>query len=289
MISLEQIRYFLEIVQYGSLNKAAEHLYVSQPSLSKQLRNLEQSLRCELLKRNYDGVEPTPQGKYLYERMTGILNDFDHTVEQILHFGEVTQLRIGGLANLVTYFLPAYMERLCANGKNQVTVDTRFSNEDLVDGVEKGIFDIALLSNAEPQASVAVVPLMTEPLYAVFPIGHRLSSQNDVSFMDLVINEKLVLYKDPCTIRASIRKQCNQMKVTPNIVMELDLTESLLTYVGRGEGITLLPSIVAKSIRSPLIGIREITQIPIYREISVAMKKELIPSYLPLFSVGNPE
>ena len=71
--------------------------------------------------------------------------------------------------------------------------------------------------------------------------------------------------------------------------MELDLTELLLTYVGCGEGITLLPSIVAKSIRSPLISIREITQTPIYRETSVAMKKELIPSCLPLFSAKNPE
>lgn len=285
MISLEQIRYFLEIVRCGSLNKAAERLYVSQPSLSKQLHHLERSLGCELLKRSYDGVEPTPQGKYLYEQMSGILNDFDHTVDQVSHFEEVRQLRVGGLVNLVTYFLPAYMERLRAGGKNQVTVDTRLSNEELVAGVEKGTFDLALLSNAEPQPGVAVVPLRTEPLYAVFPVGHRLSSQKEVSFMDLVMNEKLVLYKDPCTIRASIRKQCNQMKVTPNIVMELDLTESLLTYVGRGDGITLLPAIVAESIRSPLIGIREITRIP----ISVAMKKESIPTYLPLFSAESPE
>ena len=287
MISLEQIRYFLEIVRCGSLNKAAGRLYVSQPSLSKQLRLLEQNLGCELLKRNYDGVEPTPQGKYLYERMSGILNDFDLTVDHISHFGEIRQLRIGGLANLVSYFLPAYMERLRAGGKNQVTVDTRLSNEELVAGVEKGSFDVALLSNAEPQPGVAVVPLMTEPLYAVFPVGHRLSSLKEVSFLDLVLHEKLVLYKDPCTIRASIRKQCNRMKVTPNIVLELDLTESLLTYVGRGDGITLLPAIVANGIRSPLIGTREITRIPIYREISVAMKKESITSYLPLFSAGR--
>lgn len=289
MISLEQIRYFLEIVRCGSLNKAAERLYISQPSLSKQLHHLEQGLGCELLKRNFDGVEPTPRGKYLYERMSGILNDFDQAVDQVVNFGEVRQLRIGGLANLVTYFLPSYLERLSVGGKTQVTVDTRLSNEELVAGVEKGAFDIVLLSNAEPQPGVAVVPLMTEPLYAVFPAGHRLSSLTEISFMDLMLNEKLVLYKDPCTIRASIRKQCNRMKVTPNIVMELDLTESLLTYVSRGDGITLLPAIVAKNIRSPLIGIREITRIPIYREISVAMKKESIPSYLPLFSMENPE
>lgn len=93
-----------------------------------------------------------------------------------------------------------------------------------------------------------------------------------------MLNEKLVLYKDPCTIRATIRKQCNRMKVTTNIVMELELTESLLTYVGLGGGITLLHSIVAKSIQSTLIGIYQIMQLLIYREISVAIKKESIPS-----------
>lgn len=284
MISLEQIRYFIEIVHYGSLNKAAEHLFVSQPSLSKQLRQLEASLGCGLLKRNYDGVELTVQGKYFYERMSGVLDDFDRVIDQTAHFQEVRQLHIGGLSNLVTYFLPKFIRRLQADGQNQVIVDTRLSNEELVEGVENGSFDVALLSNAEPQQDIAVVPLLTEPLYAVFPVTHPLYTQKEISFMDIALHEKLILYKDPCTIRASIRKQCNRMKVTPNIVLELDLTESLLSYVNSGAGITILPEIVASSIQSPSIAVRKISRIPIYREISVAMKKENVAVYLPVFS-----
>lgn len=284
MISLEQIRYFLEIVRCGSLNKATEHLYISQPSLSKQLRQLEKELSCELVTRNYDGVEPTPQGRLLYERMSGVLDEFDRAIDQVRHFEEVRQLRIGGLGNLVTYFLPRYMERLKAEGKNQVIVDVRLSNRELVGGVESGKFDMALLSNAEPQKDIAVIPLMTEPLYVVFPVTHSLYHRQDISFMDIVLHEKLVLYKDPCTIRASIRKECNRMKITPNIVLELDLTESLLSYVSRGNGVTLLPSIVAKALQIPSVAVREISQIPVYREISVAMKKENVPAYLPMFS-----
>lgn len=284
MISLEQIRYFLEIVRCGSLNKATEHLYISQPSLSKQLRQLEKELSCELVTRNYDGVEPTPQGRLLYERMSGVLNEFDRAIDQVRHFEEVRQLRIGGLGNLVTYFLPRYMERLKAEGKNQVIVDVCLSNRELVGGVESGKFDMALLSNAEPQKDIAVIPLMTEPLYVVFPVTHSLYHRQDISFMDIVLHEKLVLYKDPCTIRASIRKECNRMKITPNIVLELDLTESLLIYVSRGNGVTLLPSIVAKALQIPSVAVREISQIPVYREISVAMKKENVPAYLPMFS-----
>jgi len=154
MISLEQIRYFLAIVQYGSMNKAAEHLYVSQPSLSKQLRQLEKSLGCELLKRNYDGVELTPQGRYFYEHMSGVMQDFNNIIAEISHFEEISQIHIGGLANLVSYFLPAFIDKLKDNGKNQIVVDTRLSNEELVDGIEKGIFDVVLLSNAEPQQNV---------------------------------------------------------------------------------------------------------------------------------------
>lgn len=293
MISLEQVRYFLEIVRCGSLNKASERLYISQPSLSKQLRQLEEKLGCDLLVRNYDGVEPTPPGRLLYERMSGVLDEFDRAVCQVKHFEEVRQLRIGGLGNLVTYFLPRYLEKLTAGGQNQVTVDTCISNAELVDGVGSGKFDLALLSNAEPQQDIAamepqqdiaVVPLMTEPLYVVFPVTHPLSRRKDVSFMDIVLHEKLVLYKDPCTIRASIRRQCHRMKVTPHIVLELDLTESLLSCVRHGDGVTLLPSIVAKAIQDPSIAVREISRIPIYREISVAMKKENVPAYLPLFA-----
>ena len=284
MISLEQIRYFLEVVRCGSLNRASEQLYISQPSLSKQVQRLEKELGCTLFHRNYDGVEPTPQGMLLYERMSGVLDEFERTIDHVRNFEEVHQLRIGGLGNLVTYFLPRYMESLNANGQNKVIVDTRLSNRELVEGVENGKFDIVLLSNAEPQQNIAVIPLMTEPLYVVFPVTNPLFQQKDISFMDIVTHERLVLYKDPCTIRASIRKQCNRMKVTPNIVMELDLTESLLGYVSRGDGITLLPSIVAKGIQMPSIAVREISRIPIYREISVAMKKEDVSFYLPMFS-----
>lgn len=284
MISIEQIRYFLEIVRRGSLNKAADHLYISQPSLSKQLQRLEKGLGCELLIRSYEGVELTPPGRLFYEQMSGVLDEFDRAVDQVKHFKEVRQLRIGGLGNLVTYFLPRYMENLRAGGRNQVIVDTCLSNRELVDGVESGKFDLALLSNAEPQQDIAVIPLMTEPLYVVFPVTHPLYHQKDISFMDIVLHERLVLYKDPCTIRASIRRECSRMKVTPNIVLELDLTESLLSCVSCGDGVTLLPSIVARGIQDPSIAVREISRIPIYREISVGMKKENIPSYLPMFS-----
>ncbi|MGX8702428.1 LysR family transcriptional regulator [Caproiciproducens sp.] len=284
MVSLEQIRYFLEIVRCGSLNKASERLYISQPSLSKRLRQLEKGLGCELLNRNYDGVKPTAQGKLLYERMSGVMDQFDRTVDLVRRSGEVPQLRIGGLENLVTYFLPRYMEKLKAGGQNQVTVDTCLSNGELLDGVKNGKFDMALLSNAEPQRSVAVIPLMTEPLYAVFPVTHSLRCREEISFRDIVLHEKLVLYKDPCTIRASIRRECGRMGVVPDIALELDLTESLLSYVSSGEGITLLPSIVANGIQSPSIAVRKISRPAIYREISVAMKKEKVPAYLPMFT-----
>lgn len=284
MISLEQIRYFLEIVRCGSLNKASERLYVSQPSLSKQLRQLEKEVGHELLTRSYDGIELTPSGRLFYEQMGEILDEFDRAVDKVRHFDEVHQLRVGGLGSLVTYFLPRYMEKLKADGRNEVTVNTCRSNRELVEGIEGGKLDIALLSNAEPQQNLAVIPLMTEPLCAVFPVTHPLYHQKDISFLDIVNHEKLVLYKDPCTIRASIRRECNRMKVTPHIVLELDLTESLLSYVSRGDGITLLPSIVAKGIQDSSIAVREIIRIPIYREISVAMKKENVSLYLPMFS-----
>jgi Transcriptional regulator len=283
MPSFEQIKYFLEIVRCGSMNKAAERLYISQPSLSKQLRRLEKSLGCTLLKRNYDGMQPTPQGRYFYEEMNRLLNDMDEVVQKVRNMKEAKQVHIGGLANLITYFLPQFLDKIKANGENYVTVSICLSNQELIAGVKKGLYDIALLSNAEPEEEIVIEPIMTEPLYVIFQTGHRLSMQQNISFVDIVKNENLVLYKDPCTIRASIRKYCNQLNIMPNIVVELDLTESLLTYVSRGDGVTILPAIVAHNIQSTFIDIREINLTPIYREISIATKKENIGTYLSYF------
>jgi len=80
-VDLRQLRYFLQIAESGSLSKAADHLHIAQPSLSQQLRGLEEELGVELLVRHARGVTPTDLGKILCDHARSILTDIDKAKE----------------------------------------------------------------------------------------------------------------------------------------------------------------------------------------------------------------
>lgn len=218
MISIDQMRYFIAIVENGSLNKASQYLYISQPALTKQLAILEKSLQRSLLLRTPAGIKLTPSGRYFYERSNTIIKMLNETITGVSCFGGKDTIKIGGLANLITFFL-------------------------------------------------------------IMKSSNYLSELKEIDFLTIA-KEKLIMYKDPCPIRTKIREHCNLMMVTPNIVLELESTESLISYVEQDFGITILPKMVADSINSPLIAVREIKKFPIHRVISAVLKKEKVSSYL---------
>lgn len=288
MYSLEQIRYFIEVVKSGSLNKAAEKLYISQPSLSKQIRLLEKNIGCELLYRNYDGITPTEKGKYFYEEMLRITEEMDFVIRSTKEIAEEDKkVYIGGLSNLLTYVLPLYEELLKPDKTYQIHTDACLSNEELIAGVRNGIYDLALLSNATEQKDLFWCPILREPLFVIYPKGHTLKDEREIDFGKLVSEEKLILYKEPCTIRKSILKKCKELSIKPNIYMELDLTESILLYVIRGEGISLLPASVAIGLQSPLVDMKEINKNEIEREVVLITKKENMDYYKNIFKTNK--
>lgn len=282
MISIDQMKYFTSIVEHGSLNKAAQHLYVSQPALTKQLALLEKSLKCSLLLRTPTGIKLTPSGRYFYERSGAIIKMLDETINEIESFGEGNNIRIGGLQNLITYFLPKYVDKF-KKMRYEVSIEAMDTNAQLVDSLENDFFNLVFISDALQKPELVTIPLLVEPFYVVMKSSNKLSQMKDIDFVT-VAKEKLILYKDPCPIRAKIRQHCNFMNVTPNIILELELTESLINYVEQDFGITILPKMVIDTINNPAITALEIKKFPIHRVISAVLKKEYTHSYLSLLS-----
>lgn len=280
MISIDQMKYFIAIVEYGSLNKASQHLYISQPALTKQLALLEKSLKRSLLLRTPAGMKLTPSGRYFYERCNTIIKMLNETITGVRCFGGKDTIRIGGLSNLITYFMPKYVNKI-KHMDYEVFIESMDTNAQLIRGLEDDFFNIIFVSDALQKPELITIPLLVEPFFLVMKSSNYLSEVEDIDFLTAV-KEKLILYKDPCPIRASIREHCNLMNVTPNIILELELTESIISYVEQGLGITILPKMVADSINNPSITVREIKKFPIHRVISAVLKKEQVSSYMPL-------
>lgn len=280
MISIDQMKYFIAIVEHGSLNKASQYLYISQPALTKQLAILEKSLQRSLLLRTPAGIKLTPSGRYFYERSNTMIKMLDETITGVSCFGGKDTIKIGGLANLITYFLPKYVNKI-KQMDYEVFIEAMDTNTQLIRSLEDDFFNIVFVSDVLQKPELVTIPLLVEPFFIIMKSSNYLSELKDIDFLTIA-KEKLIMYKDPCPIRTTIREHCNLMKVTPNIVLELESTDSIISYVEQGFGITILPKMVADSINSPLIAVREIKKFPIHRVVSAVIKKEKVSSYLPL-------
>src|SRR3954462_5796277 len=113
-IKLRQLTVFIAVVEHGSMAKAAEHLSISQPVISKMIATLEQTLGVTLLERSRLGVEPTLYGKALLKRSIALCNDLRSGVEELQSLADpaVGELRIGSTEPVMAGLLPAVVDRL---------------------------------------------------------------------------------------------------------------------------------------------------------------------------------
>ena len=113
-IKLRQLTVFIAAVEYGSMAKAAEHLSISQPVISKMIATLEQTLGVTLLERSRLGVEPTLYGKALLKRSIALCNDLRSGVDELQSLADPTmgELRIGSTEPVMAGLLPTIIDRL---------------------------------------------------------------------------------------------------------------------------------------------------------------------------------
>src|SRR5713101_4927071 len=113
-LKLRQLNVLVAVVRWGSMAKAAEHLAISQPVVSKAIADLENTLGVRLLDRHPQGVEPTLYGRALLKRSIAIFDDLRTSVSELEFLSDPTagELRIGCEENLGTGLLPALIDRL---------------------------------------------------------------------------------------------------------------------------------------------------------------------------------
>src|SRR5437762_3063587 len=113
-IKLRQLNVFIAVVEYGSMAKAAEHLAISQPVISKMIASLEQTLGLPLLERSRLGVEPTLYGKALLKRSIALCNDLRSGVDELQSLADpaMGELRVGSTEPVMAGLLPTIIDRL---------------------------------------------------------------------------------------------------------------------------------------------------------------------------------
>ncbi len=147
MMNLYQLTTFVTVISEGSMTAAADKLYLTQPAVSQQIRNLEEDLGVDLLVRGVRQIKPTPQGEILYEHARKILQLSQQAEIAIKSIGAELkgQIRIGTLNSIGLHIMSPLMGRLMRHNPDlQIKVDYK-SGEDLVRAFKKGQFDVLVL------------------------------------------------------------------------------------------------------------------------------------------------
>jgi LysR family hca operon transcriptional activator len=187
-MELRHLRYFVAVVEEGSLTIAAERrLHTSQPSLSRQIRDLEYQVGAELLSRSVHGVELTAAGKAFLDHARLALMQVDAAIEAARKAANPTRktFALGFQTGHEMSWLPRAMHVLRDELKNiQVTVTSDYS-PDLAEALVRGRLDLAFL-RVEPGYDLGYHVVAREPLIVLMPRDHRLTAREAVHPQDFL-------------------------------------------------------------------------------------------------------
>lgn len=280
-MELRHLRYFTTVAKELSFSRAADELYISQPALSRQIKNLEDELGVALFLRQPGGLLLTEAGRFLLEQSQDILHRSNEVVQNIqARFGNTEQaLVIGYFAALMKDFLSDVLSCLSSTyPKLNLTLREMLPAEQ-IKALRSGEIDIAF-SGSPPKAmeeefEVATVKRLS--ISVVLPKAHPLAKQFSVNLADFA-TEDFISVSDttfPGCI-SKIRDICRQAGFTPKMSTFTDTPTSVTALVAARQGIGLMAAESA-AIRHP-----EVVLIPLHYPVvysrSVAMWRKETPT-----------
>lgn len=247
-MELRHLRYFLAVAETGSLTEAAERrLHTSQPSLSRQIRDLEDQVGVELLSRSARGVELTAAGKAFVDHARLALTQVDAAVEAARRAAQPAKPRfaLGFLTGQEMTWLPEAMHILCDElPKVDVTVSSDYS-PDLAEGLARGKLDLALL-RAEPGFDLTYKVVSQEPLVVLMPSDHPLTSRDAIRPQELVGEPFIAMANKAKVLRAVIDDYLERSGVRITPTQSVDNPAMVMSLVASTRGVTLIPAYVEK-------------------------------------------
>lgn len=243
-INLRQLRYFTRIVEAGSITRAAEQLFVAQPALGMQIKQLEEDLGVELLQRHSRGASATRAGHVLYERACEILRLVEDTERQVAAAGRFATQSIvlgltNGFVNLAGRDLMLQARQTLPGVKLEIVEERSLV---LMDALERHEIDVALAYEVHERPSLMRVPLLEEEMLFVTKGAGTRNGQPDtpIEFSELV-QQELVLPRQRDGVRQQLLATAKRMALELRIVEDVSSIAMMKEMVAQGDAASVMP------------------------------------------------
>jgi LysR family hca operon transcriptional activator len=253
-MELRHLRYFVAVVEEGSLTAAAERrLHTSQPSLSRQIRDLEYEVGAELLSRSVHGVELSPAGKAFLDHARLALMQADAAVEAARRAAQPARktFAIGFQTGHEMNWLPKAMHVLRDELRNiEVTVSSDYS-PDLAEALARGRLDVAFL-RVEPGYDLGYQVVDREPLIVLMPSDHRLTAKQAIHPRELLGEIFIGGANKAAVLRAVTEDYLRRSGVYIELDHGVDNMAMAMSLVASTRGVALMPA-YAKNLLPPSV------------------------------------
>lgn len=240
-MEIYQLRYFLAVAETGNFTRAAGRVFVSQPSLSQQILNLEEELGQKLFHRMGRKAVLTDAGHKLLESARRILADVDQTLQELKEStGLGPKVSVGAIPSVAPFLFPAILAH-CRASQIPLGIQTREDfRRPLAEAVLEGELDWAVISLPFNEPRLHFDKLYTEPLWVAMSASHRLAQEEHVTFESLR-DETFILMGEASTLALQIQRFCGDYDFEPRIGHRCGQLATAKTLTAMGLGITVLP------------------------------------------------
>jgi LysR family transcriptional regulator, hydrogen peroxide-inducible genes activator len=262
-MNLQDFRYLVAVVEHRHFGRAAEACNVSQPTLSSQIRKLEDELGVKLLERSNKRVELTPVGGQILEHARLALAQAREMEVVALSARDplVGPLRLGVIPTLAPYLMPLILRPL-RQAYPGLTIELwEDQTRALIEGIRSHKLDAALLATEADVAEITEIELFKEPLLAALPPDHSLAGAGTVD-QKAIANELLVLGEGHCLADQALEACGGKAGPGRNALqssMQAATLETLVNLVAAGYGATLIPGLAAESLGRLGIAVRPLS------------------------------
>jgi LysR family hydrogen peroxide-inducible transcriptional activator len=278
-MNLRDLKYIIAVAETRHFGRAAERCFVSQPTLSGQIKKLEDELGVTIFERTKRSVELTPIGQEIIDHARRMMEQAD----AIEHLAEAHHdplcgpLRVGAIPTLSPYLIPLILVPLKRRYPQLKLILSEEITERLLLRLQNHEIDAALIATPVEGSDLESIPLFDEPFWLAHPRNHELYTKEEITRRDLENLDLLLLADGHCLAQQimDVCKLAGRPQQGEMGDLQASSLETLLQLVNAGFGCTLVPALATGGSRTTGSGVieRELELRDTYRRISLAFRR----------------
>lgn len=270
-MELRQLEYFLEVCRTKNITRAAEALFVSQPSVTTSIKRLEAELGVELLMRTNKRITVTQEGELFLRQAAKILDLVEDTAHMMADYRQEPQGILNlGITPMMSVLFPAILAEYQRTYPQVTLKVVEEGSVSLASHLGRGELDLGILITGNLAEELSCMPILQGQILACLPPDHHLAGCDAISLADLK-EESFILFQEDTYTRQLIMNSCTALQFSPKVVFSSSQIGTVSGLVKAGMGISFFFESIARSLDSVVT--KPLTE-PLTLEAGLAWNRE---------------